>query len=90
MKNANQWNLIPSLVVIGSCLAASPVATAHPGPISNPPPKFHGSLTVTVDGAIMAMGGASLGTASMLMLPANQEFVTGAFDDFASFDLEHG
>jgi hypothetical protein len=90
MKNINQWNLIPSLVVIGSCLAASPVAKARPLPGSNPAPKFHGSLTVTVEGGIMAMGGASLGTASMLMLPANAEFVTGASDDFASFRFERG
>jgi hypothetical protein len=84
MKNINQFNLIPSLVIIGSCLAFSPLATARP--VS----KFHGSLIVTVDGAIMPMGGAKLGTSSMLMLPPNAEFVTVASPDFRAVGLDYG
>ena len=80
MKNINTINLIPSLVVICSCLAASPVANAGPKPGLSP-------AAVPVHGAIMAVRGDSLGTARVL-LPATAESVTGGFDDVASIKIE--
>ena len=80
MKNINTMNLIPSLLVICSCLAFSPVAKAGPKPGLSP-------VAVPVHGGIMAVRGASPGTARVL-LPATAESVTGTFDDVASFKIE--
>jgi hypothetical protein len=72
--------LIPSLLVICSCLATSPAAKAGPKPGLTP-------VAIPVGGAIEAVRGTSLGTARVL-LPATAESVTGAFDDVASFKIE--
>ncbi len=92
MKNKIQWNLIPSLLVIGGCLALSQVAQAQPA--------FHGTLTIRLDGEITAsdmmemMGStmtmpSTLGEANMLTIPATGEVGQGT-GDFTKLKITHG
>src|SRR5215475_15163283 len=61
MKTTTKLTLVHSLVVLGSCLAFSPVAQAVP--------KFHGTLTSTFSGMIMYGGtGPVIGDATFVML----------------------
>jgi len=92
MKNINPFKLITSLVILGSCLAFSPVAQAQPA--------FHGNLTFRVDGDIAAsapdasMGGmemptTTVGDANTLTIATNA-VVGSATGDFAALEIKHG
>jgi hypothetical protein len=82
MKTTTKLTLFHSLVVLGSCLAFSPVAQAVP--------KFHGHLTIGFSGMTMAMGmGGDLGSSSMLMLMGS-ETVTHSDGDFAVLGVKRG
>ena len=98
MKNIIQWNLVPSLLVVGGCLALSQVAQAEPA--------FHGTVTIRVEGDItswtpMDMGGMGgmggmeksggpLGEANMLTIPAKGGVVGPSTGDVAALRLRRG
>ena len=83
MKQKTKFTLVHSLVVLGSCLAFSPVAQAVP--------KFHGTLTMNFNGMTMYMGmGGDLGSSSMLMLMMGSDIVTHSDGDFAALGVKRG
>jgi hypothetical protein len=106
MKNINPFKQITSLVILGSCLAFSPVGQAQPA--------FHGNLTIQVEGPITAsigttgmggMGGmamvdtdstalsdTTLSTNTTLNLSTNSPnaVVTSGTGDFAALKIKHG
>ena len=86
MKKTTKLTLVHTLVVLGSCLAFSPVAQAVP--------KFHGNLTFSFDGMIMYWGGEDLGSSSMVMfmtkMGMGKETVTHSDGDFAVLGVRSG
>ena len=86
MKTTTKLTLLHSLVVLGSCLAFSPVAQAVP--------KFHGNLTISFSGMTMFMGGADLGSSSMVMfmtmMGMGGDTVTHSDGDFAVLRVRSG
>lgn len=95
MKNINPFKLITSLVILGSCLAFSPVAQAQPA--------FHGTLTFKVEGPITVTNGMSMGmmdaskTASAPLFDdsttlaiSTNAVVGSATGDFAALKITHG
>ncbi len=87
MKKITKFTLIRSLVVLGSCLALSQVSQAAP--------KFHGTLTISIRGPIMAgdmaMGGMDMGLGNddMLMVMGT-ESVALSTGDFAVLGVRRG
>jgi hypothetical protein len=87
MKKTTKLTLVRSLVVLGSCLAFSPVAQAVP--------KFHGNLTINFSGMTMFMGmGGDLGSSSMVMfmtmMGMGGDTVTHSDGDFAVLGVKRG
>src|SRR5215831_6194443 len=90
MKTTTKLTLVHSLVVLGSCLAFSPVAQAVP--------KFHGTLTSTFSGMIMYGGtGPVIGDATFVMMMSmgmggmgGGESVTHSDGDFAVLRVRSG
>src|SRR5215470_13045947 len=86
MKKPTKLTLVRSLGLLGSCLAFSQVAQAVP--------KFLGTLTISFDGMIMYMGGADLGSSSMVMfmtmMGMGNETVTHSDGDFAVLGVRRG
>jgi len=83
MKRTIKFNLIRSLVVLGSCLGLCQVAQAAP--------KFHGTLTMNFNGMVMYGGmGPDLGDASMLMLMMGGDTVTHSDGNFAALRVRSG
>jgi len=88
MKTTTKLTLVHSLVVLGSCLAFSPVAQAVP--------KFHGTLTSTFSGMTMYGGmEPGLGDATFVMMTSmgamgGGESVTHYDGDFAVFGVKRG
>jgi len=83
MKKLTKFTLIRSLVLVGSCLAFSPVAQAVP--------KFHGNLTMNFSGMLMYMGmDFNIGDASMLMFMMGDYTVTHSDGDFAVLGVKRG
>ena len=85
MKKTTKLTLVRSLVVLGSCLAFSPVAQAAP--------KFHGNLTMNFNGMLMYMDMGmdfSIGDASMLMFMMGDFTVTHSDGDFAVLRVRSG
>ena len=83
MKDTTRLTLVHSLVVLGSCLAFSPVAQAAP--------KFHGNLTMNFNGMFMYMGmDSNIGDASMLMFMMGGDTVTHSDGDFAVLGVKRG
>jgi len=72
MKRIVKLSTIPSLLAAAGCLALPHAAHAQP---------LNGTLTIDVGGDVMAMGGASLGSDSMLMLMGSPT-VTGSTGGF--------
>jgi len=91
MKTTTKLTLVHSMVVLGSCLAFSPVAQAVP--------KFHGTLTSTFSGMTMYGGmEPGLGNATFVMMMSmggmggmgGGESVTHYDGDFAVLGVKRG
>src|SRR5215472_97459 len=76
MKTTTKLTLVHSLVVLGSCLAFSPVAQAVP--------KFHGTLTASINDSIMLMGDM------VMTMGFGTETVTHSDGDFAVLGVKRG